>query len=193
MGINGFLASIFILLIIAVAALFILTTPGVPGKIASYLVGHFNQVLTSSQNQTLASTCQDSVQSKLDSISRGLPPSVEMGILNATAFDFGNNNGQNINLIDNWLSQWSLVRNSSQGPLTTSLMCPGASQLGYICGEVGNITTPAAGVVVRLVVQHTGSTLTYRIPVICSAQGNLSTITPASSAYLSSEIPSLAG
>lgn len=193
MGINGFLALVFIIIIIVIAALFVLTTPGVPAGIASFLVGHFNQVLTSSQNQTLASTCQDSVQSKLNSISRVLPPTAEMGILNATAFGFGSDRGQNINLVNNWLSQWSLVSNSSQGALTTSLMCPGASTLGYICGGVGNFTTPGAGVIVRLVIQKTGSSITYRIPVICSAQGNLSTITPASSAYLSSEIPSLAG
>ena len=138
MGINGFLASLSIIIIVVIAVLFILTTPGLGSGIASYVVGHFNQVLTSSQNQTLASTCQDSVQAKLNPITRNLPPSTEISIINATAFPFGPNNGQNINIINNWLSQWALVSNSSQGALTQSLMCPGAAEFGYICGSVGS-------------------------------------------------------
>ncbi|HUY70107.1 MAG TPA: hypothetical protein VMV00_00890 [Candidatus Baltobacteraceae bacterium] len=192
MGIYGHLASLFIIAILALLGIIVLTTPGVASSISSYVVGHVNQVLTSAQNQTLASTCQDSVQAKLNTFAKGLPTTVEISIINATAFNFGSDGGQNINLINNWLSQWTLVRNSSEGALTTSLMCPYATQLGYICASVGNSTAPAAGVIVKMISQSYNTNIAYRIPVLCSAQGNFSTITPASSAYLSSEIPALA-
>ncbi|HVC58579.1 MAG TPA: hypothetical protein VND15_03845 [Candidatus Acidoferrales bacterium] len=192
MSINSYLTSIFIIAILALVGIIVLTTPGVASKLASYIVGHVNQVLTSAQNQTLASTCQDSVQAKLNTFARGLPTTVEISIINSTAFNFGSNGGENINLVNNWLSQWVLIQNSSQGALTTSLMCPYATQLGYICASVGNSTVPAAGVIVKLVSQSYTTNIAYRIPVLCSAQGNLSTITPASSAYLNSEIPALA-
>jgi hypothetical protein len=193
MGINGFIALMFIIVILAGVFAYILTSPGGVNGFVSYFSNNVNKALNTNGNQTIVSTCESSVQLGLNHVAAALPSTVQFSIANVTIFRFGNNSAQNTNLVDSWLSEWTLIGNKTQGTVSTSYMCPTTSQLSYFCVDVGNSTAPGVGVIIKIISQKSGGTAVYRVPVLCSSRNNVSTIMPASVNYLDNSIPSLVG
>lgn len=193
MGINGFIALMFIIVILVGIAAFVLTSPGGVKGLVSYFTNNVNKALNSNGNETLVSTCQSSVQLQLNHVAAALPSTVQFSMANVTVFRFGNNSAQNTNLVDSWLSEWTLIGNQTQGTVSSSYMCPTTNQLSYFCTDVGDSTQPGVGIIIKVVAQKSGGTAVYRVPVLCSSINNVSTIMPSSASYLGTGIPSLAG